>query len=206
MKTYGEKLADVQAAMRTIVRDAADAKSLLDQKRSAATTAASTADNAPDVDPTDATAVERNRQLREAASSAQTAAGDAEDDLDAQYALFDTQWDVWDDAYEAALRGINDATDGNVSDNWTDNLAGVVEVVLEVLTWVGVALAIAALIIGGPFVALIAAIVGVIALVGTIFLYAKGRKGLGDVIWAVVGVLPFGKLGKLFQSGKPSPA
>ena len=43
---------------------------------------------------------------------------------------------------------------------------------------------------------------GVIALVGTIFLYAKGRRGLGDVVWAVVGVLPFGKLGKLFQSGK----
>ena len=133
MKTYGEKLADVQAAMRTIVRDAGDAKAILDQKRAAAATAASTADNAPDADPTDPTAAERNRQLREAASSAQTAAGDAEDDLDAQYALFDTQWDVWDDAYEAALRGIDDATEGNVSDDWSDNIAGIVEVVLEVL-------------------------------------------------------------------------
>lgn len=202
MKTYGGKLADVQAAMRTIVRDAADAKVILDQKRTAAATAASTAESAPDVDPTDATAVERNRQLREAAGSAQTAAGDAEDDLDAQYALFDTQWDAWDDAYEAALRGINDATEGNVSDNWSDDLAGVVEVVLEVLAWAGVVLAIAALIIGGPFIALIAAVVGVIALIGTLYLWAKGRKGLGDVAWAVVSVLPFGKLGKLFQSGK----
>ena len=202
MKSYGEKLADVQAAMRTIVRDAADAKAILDQKRAAAATAASTADNAPDVDPADATAAERNRQLREAASSAQTAAGDAEDELDAQYALFDTQWDVWDDAYDAALRGINDATEGNVSDDWSDNIAGIVEVVLEVLAWAGVVLAIAALIIGGPFIALIAAVVGVIALLGTLFLWHKGRRGLGDVAWAVVGVLPFGKLGKLFQSGK----
>ena len=63
MKSYGEKLADVQAAMRTIVRDAADAKAILDQKRAAAATAASTADNAPDADPADATAAERNRQL-----------------------------------------------------------------------------------------------------------------------------------------------
>lgn len=202
MKTYGEKLADVQAAMRTIVRDAGEASTTLDQKRSAAATAASTADNAPDVDPTDPTAVERNRQLQEAASSAQGDVDTAEAALDSQYTLFDTQWDLWDDAYEAALRGINDATEGNVSDDWTDNLAGVVEVVLEVLAWAGVVLAIAALIIGGPFIALIAAIVGVIALVGTIFLYAKGRRGLGDVVWAVVGVLPFGKLGKLFQSGK----
>ncbi len=202
MKTYGQKLADVQAAMRTIVQDAVDAKTTLDQKRSAAATAASTAQDAPDADPADAAAVQRNQQLQEAAATAQNAVGTAEDALTAQYDLFDSQYDVWDDAYEAALRGINDATEGNVSDDWSDNIAGIVEVVLEVLTWAGVVLAIAALIIGGPFIALIAAIVGVIALIGTIFLYAKGRRGLGDVIWAVVGVLPFGKLGKLFQSGK----
>lgn len=202
MKSYGEKLADVQAAMRTIVRDAADAKTALDQKRAAAASAASAAEDAPDADPTDATAVERNRRLQESAATAQTAAGNAEDELDAQYALFDSQWDLWDEAYETALRGITDATEGNVSDNWTDDLAGVVEVVLEVLAWAGVVLAIAALIIGGPFIALIAAIAGVIALIGTVFLWAKGRRGLADVGWAIVGVLPFGKLGKLSQSGK----
>lgn len=202
MKTYGEKLADVQAAMRTIVQDAADAKTTLDQKRSVAETASTAVENAPDADPSDAAAVERARALQDAASAAQTDVGSAHEELDAQYALFDTQWDRWDEAYDTALRGIEDATEGNVSDDWTDDLAGVVEVVLEVLAWVGVALVIAALIIGGPFIALIAAIVGVIALIGTLFLYAKGRKGLGDVAWAIVGVLPFGKLGKLFQSGK----
>ena len=199
MKTYGSKLADVQAAMRTIVTDALDAKSTLDSKRHAAATAAQTATNAPDPDPTDPTALERQRRLDEAATDSQGAVDNAEADLDAQFALFDSQWDTWDEAYDTALRGITDATEGNVSDDWTDNLAGVVEVVLEVLTWVGVALAIAAIVIGGPFIAVIAAIVGVIALIGTLFLYAKGRKGLGDVAWAVVGVLPFGKL---FQSGK----
>lgn len=202
MKTYGSKLADVQAAMRTIVTDATDAKAKLDGKRQAAATAAETASGAADPDPADPTAVERDRRLQQAATDAQDAVDSAEGDLDAQYALFDTQWDTWDEAYETALRGITDATEGNVSDDWTDNLAGVVEVVLEVLAWVGVALAIAAIIIGGPLIAVIAAIVGVIALIGTLFLYAKGRKGLGDVAWAVVGVLPFGKLGKLFQSGK----
>ncbi|WP_351061584.1 hypothetical protein, partial [Psychrobacter sp. TB20-MNA-CIBAN-0197] len=36
----------------------------------------------------------------------------------------------------------------------------------------------------------------------TIFLAMKGRRGTGDVVWAIVGILPFGKLGKLFQKGK----
>ena len=202
MKTYGSKLADVQAAMRTIVTDAADAKAKLDSKRAAAATAASTAENAPEIDHADPAAVERNRQLEEAATNAQGAVDSAQGDLDAQYALFETQWDTWDEAYETALQGIKDATEGNVSDNWSDNIAGIVEVTLQVLGWVGLALAIAALIIGGPLIAMIAAIVGLVALIGTIFLYAKGRRGLGDVAWAIVGVLPFGKLGKLFQSGK----
>lgn len=107
-----------------------------------------------------------------------------------------------DEAYEAALEGIEDATEGNVTDHWTDNLAGVVEVILTVLQVAGVILALAAPIIGGPLFAALAAIAGVLALLGTLYLAAKGRRNGGDIAWAVVGVLPFGRLGKLFQSGK----
>ena len=202
MKTYGSKLADVQAAMRTIVTDALDAKSTLDSKRHAAATAAQTATNAPDPDPTDPTALERQRRLDEAATAPRARWTTRRPTSTRSSPCSTRSGTPGTRPYDTALRGITDATEGNVSDDWTDNLAGVVEVVLEVLTWVGVALAIAAIIIGGPFIAVIAAIVGVIALIGTLFLYAKGRKGLGDVAWAVVGVLPFGKLGKLFQSGK----
>lgn len=201
MKTYGAKLEAVQIAMRRIVADAEDAARILDQKRGAAADAEASVSAAPDADPADATAVAAARVLGEAASDAGGAVTSAENDLDVEFGRFDDQWDTWDDAYEAALRGINDATDGNISDGWSDNLAGVVEVVLKVLSWVGVVLLVLALIIGGPIIGLIAAVVGIIALIGSIFLFAKGRISKGDLAWAIVGALPFGKLGKLFKAG-----
>ncbi|MET4780461.1 hypothetical protein [Glaciihabitans sp. UYNi722] len=202
MKTYGTKLDAVQTAMRKIVADAEDAERNYNSKKQAAADAQSTVDGSTAPNPADATAVAKDKTLTETASTAHTDASTAETALHDQFTLFDAQWDVWDRAYEEALKGINDATEGNVSDDWTDNLAGFVDIVLKVLSWVGIALAVLALIVGGPIIAAIAAIVAVVALIGTLFLYFKGRKGLGDVAWAVVGVLPFGKLGKLFQSGK----
>ncbi len=201
MKDYGNKLALVQAAMRTIVADAEAAETALRQKQAAAEQAATTAGAADEPDPTDTTEVERVRQLEEAATTAGTAVGTAESDLDDQFALFDTQWDTWDRAYDDALAGINDATDGNISDGWRDNVSGFVEVALEVLSWVGVALLVLALVIGGPIIAILAVIVGVLALIGTLYLYSQGRRGRGDVGLAVIGVLPFGKLAKVFKGG-----
>jgi hypothetical protein len=202
MKKYGSELQTIQSAMRTIVSDVEDAKARLDAKREAAQTAAANAQSSADYDPTDAaarTAHEQNQQ------DARDAAGDvttAKTALDEHLEAFDAQWELWDGEYDDALKAVNQATEGNVTDHWTDNVAGVVDVVLKVLTWVGVALAVAALVIGGPFIAAIAAIVGLIVLIGTVFLYFKGRRSGAEVAWAVVGVLPFGKLGKLFQSGK----
>lgn len=202
MKAYGNTLESVQTAMRRIVLDAEQAKEVLDAKLAAAATATSAADAAADPAADDAAAVERAADLESTATTATNAVGPAQDELNEQFRLFDVEWDTWDAAYDAALTAVNDATEGNVTDDWTDDLAGVVEVVLEVLSWVGVALAIAALVIGGPLIAAIAAVVGIIALIGTIFLAMKGRRGTGDVVWAIVGILPFGKLGKLFQKGK----
>ena len=202
MKAYGRQLESVQIAMRRIVQEAEAAKDVLDAKKSAAASAASTAATAPEPAPDDIAGAAAQADLDEAATSAAHAVGPAQDALDEQLRLFDIEWDTWDAAYDDALSAINDATDGNVSDDWTDNFAGVVDVALEVLTWVGVALAIAALIIGGPILAVIGAVIGIIALLGTIFLFAKGRRTGADLGWAIVGVLPFGKLAKLFQKGK----
>jgi hypothetical protein len=202
MKAYGNQLESVQIAMRRIVRDAEDAKQKLDNKLRAAATAEATVSDPYRLVPEDAESAAAEAELAEAATTAANAVGPARDELNEQFRLFDTEWDTWDAAYHDALTAVNEATDGNVTDDWTDNFAGVVEVALTVLSWVGVALAIAALIVGGPLFAAIAAVVGIIALIGTIFLAMKGRMGKGDVIWAIVGVLPFGKLGKLFQNGK----
>lgn len=202
MKQYGVTLASVQSAMRRIVRDAEEAKEELDARKAAAATALSTAEALPEPDQDDATATTAKADADENATTAANAVGPAKEAYDAQLELFDTAWDTWDEAYDAALTAINEATEGNVTDDWTDNFAGIVEVVLEVLTWVGLVLTIAALIVGGPIIAAIAAVVGIIALIGTLYLFAKGRRGKGDVGWAIIGVLPFGKLAKVFQKGK----
>jgi hypothetical protein len=41
----------------------------------------------------------------------------------------------------------------------------------------------------------------VITLIGTIILFAKGRKNGQDLAFALIGVIPFGKLGKLAKLG-----
>lgn len=201
MKTYGQALDSVQVEMTRIVSDAEAARAVLVQRQAQAAAAASALDRfEPDADDPSATATAD--RLADGASAAAGLADAAREDLDDALRAYDIQFDMWDDAYEAALDGIEDATKGNVTDHWTDNLAGVVEVILTVLQVAGVILALAALIIGGPLFAALAAIAGVLALLGTLYLAAKGRRNGGDVAWAVVGVLPFGKLGKLFQSGK----
>lgn len=200
LRTYGEALDEVQTEMTRIVREAEAARDELVQRQSEASAAAALLDDfePDDSDPASAARAER---LATGASSAAGLVESASDELDRALRAFDVQFDTWDAAYDAALTGIEDATTGNVTDHWTDNLAGVVEVVLLVLQIAGTILAVLALIIGGPFLAALAAIAGVLALLGTLYLAAKGRRNGGDVAWAVVGVLPFGKLGKVFSAG-----
>lgn len=201
LRTYGRALDDAQVAMRRIVDQAEQARLALERRQSELIAArAAVADFEPADD--DSSSAGTADRLADDARDAWLLVDGARDELDAALTAYDREFDTWESAYEDALRGIGEATKGNVTDDWTDNLAGVVEVVLVVLQVAGVILAIAALVIGGPLFAAIAAIAGVLALLGTLYLAWKGRRGGADIAWAVVGVLPFGKLGKLFQSGK----
>lgn len=202
MKEYGSSLATVQGVLRSLVTEIENAKSQLDSKVESAQTAQDTADASEDYDAGDDAARSRHRADAWQAREAGIAADNARIHLDGLLDDFDTQWDTWDEAYDLALGRINSATEGNVTDDWTDNLAGVAEIVVDVLSVVGFVVAIAAIVIGGPILMIVGAVIGAIALIATAFLYFKGRAGLGDLIWAVVGVLPFGKLGKLFKAGE----
>lgn len=202
MKDYGSSLATVQTAMQSLVTEIESAKATLDAKVQAAAEAAADAEASSDYDPTDSVAQGQHQADNWQARDAGTAANNARTHLDGLLGDFDTQWDTWDAAYELALGRINDATTGNVTDDWTDNLAGIAEVVVDVLSVVGFIVAIAAIIIGGPIFLIIGAVIGAIALLATAFLMLKGRAGLDDLLWAVVGVLPFGKLGSLFKAGQ----
>lgn len=201
MTTYGQALNGVQGKLRPLVLEIEEAKRQLEAKIASAHDAQETAENSADYDPTDSAAQGTHEANRWQAREAGIAAGNAQIHFDGLLDDFDTQWGVWDEAYDAALGAIEDATEGNVSDSWTDNIADIVQIVVDVITVIGLVVTIAALVIGGPILALIAVALAVVVLLGTLVLYDAGRASGGDLAWAIVGVLPFGRLGSMFKAG-----
>lgn len=201
MTTYGQALDGVQDKLRPLVLEIEEAKRQLVAKMQAAADAQDTADDSADYDPTDDAAKGTHQANQWQAREAGIAAGNSQIYFDGLLDDFDAQWRVWDEAYETALNAIEDATEGNVSDSWTDNIADIVQIVVDVVTVIGLVVTIAALVIGGPILALIAVALAVVVLLGTLILYDAGRASKGDLAWAIVGVLPFGRLGSLFKAG-----
>jgi hypothetical protein len=110
---------------------------------------------------------------------------------------FDEDYDSWETAFDTATERVGDVLEGKIKDSFWDDLDGFVAGALQVLKWVGIALAIAALVIGGPIIAAIAAIVAVATLVLTIYQWRRDDAEFTDVLIASIGVLPIGSLGKL---------
>lgn len=115
---------------------------------------------------------------------------------------YDTAYDTWEDAWDEATKKIDDAFTDDLKDSRWENIKGWIKVALEVLKWAGLVVGIAALIIGGPIIAAIAAAIAVATLVLTVVMAIDGDGSWGDVAWAAVDLIPFGKLGKLFKSGQ----
>ncbi|MFA4842030.1 MAG: hypothetical protein WC580_10025 [Agrococcus sp.] len=122
---------------------------------------------------------------------------DAYDAWEAEAVGFDADYDSWEEAFETATNRVGDVLEGKIEDSPWDDLDGFVAGALGVLKWVGIALAIAALVIGGPIIAALAAIVAIAALVLTLYQYSRKDADLVDVGIAAIGVLPIGSLGKL---------
>ncbi|SBS73671.1 hypothetical protein [uncultured Microbacterium sp.] len=121
------------------------------------------------------------------------------DDWVLEARAFDRHYDTWEDAFDAAVTGIGEVLEGAIEDSFWDDLDGVVAVVLEVLGWVSLVIAIAGIIIGGPIFALIGAVLGVVTLLLTAYQVLRQDAGADKLIIAIIGVIPFGKVGKLFQ-------
>lgn len=111
--------------------------------------------------------------------------------------LFDTDYGTWDDAFDKAAKDVGNILEGKIEDGFWDKVDGAVGIVLEVLKWVGVVLVIAAILIGGPIIAALAAIVAITVLIGTLYQKGRGDASWKDVALAAIGVIPFGSLGKL---------
>jgi hypothetical protein len=107
--------------------------------------------------------------------------------------LWDDSYDSWEHAFDTAVTGLNDEMAGTIEDGGWRSFLGWAS---SALGWVGLIVGVAALIIGGPILAAIALVVGVLLLAVTIVQAVQyGDKNGWDIALAVVGVLPFGKLG-----------
>lgn len=204
LTTYAEALDKAQRLMRTIVSDCQTSLTELQTAQSSAADAAdalqahNTSTRLHPPEPEDASANTRaGTNLANAASGAAASLSGAEMAHNDNLRAFDGQYDTWHDAYEAAVTGLTDANAIGEDTPW-ENVAGFLAVVAEWVSWIGLAIAVLGLIIGGPFFAIAALIVGVIALALTVALMFDGRKGWGDLAMSIIGILPIGKLGQGF--------
>ena len=132
-----------------------------------------------------------------AAATDDAAKQTAYENWEAEATLFDDDYDTWESAFESAANQVGDILDGKIEDGFWDNVDGFVAGALEVLKWVGIVLVLAAILIGGPLITLLAAVVAIAILVGTLYQKSRGDAEWKDVALAAIGVIPFGSLGKL---------
>jgi hypothetical protein len=186
VRAYGEALAEVKPRLDRRA-DAADeawgdfarTPGFLDGERPAW--------NAPEADSPEAEAQADADRAKQAAYDAWLEEANA----------FDAEYDTWEAAFERAASNVGEVLDGAIEDGFWDKVDGFVAGTLEVLKWVGLALAIAAIIVGGPLIAALSAIVAIATLALTIYQKARGDTGWKEVILATIGVIPFGSLGKV---------
>ncbi len=128
--------------------------------------------------------------------AAQASAAAARAAWDEEAGRYDTQWDSWYDAFEAAANGIREDSTDAITDSFDDDFRGFLETAASVLAVAGLVLAVLGLIIGGPIIAALAAIVAIAALIVTIVQMQYGDADGWDLAFAIVGVIPFGAIGK----------
>ncbi|MCK8467196.1 hypothetical protein M0722_08350 [Microbacterium sp. KSW4-16] len=207
LSRYATALSTAQQQMATIVSDCETSLSAVQSAQGDASDAqgafssfrTEVAAAPPAPEEQDASAQQSDR-LEQAAASAALALSQARETHAENLRAYDGVFETWEGAYETAVSDLEDANKIGEDSTW-ENIAGVLAVVAEVLSWVGLGLAVLGLIIGGPFIAALAVIVAVASLLVTVALMFDGRKGIGDLLWSVVGILPIGKLGLLFKKG-----
>lgn len=135
-------------------------------------------------------------------TDARSAASEAYTTWQGEAVLFDDDYDTWRAAFDAAADSIEDATDGGVSDGFWDNVDGIVDDVLVVLQYVGIALAILAFVVGGPIIAALGAIVALATFALTMYKAGRGNASGWEIAFAIIGIIPFGSLAKFAGGAK----
>ena len=105
---------------------------------------------------------------------------------------YDGAWDDWFDAFELAAQNIREGVSGKIEDSWKDDLRGALDFLANVLAVAGIVLAVLAIVIGGPIIAALAAIVAVATLAVALTRKLAFNDGSWlDVAFGVIGVIPF---------------
>ncbi|MGF3057207.1 hypothetical protein [Microbacterium sp. YY-01] len=119
------------------------------------------------------------------------------EDFQASGKKYDDYVDDWQAAFDAAADDIGDVLSDGIQDSFWDNVDGFVASMLVVLKWAGIVVGVLAILIGGPILALIGSIIAIATLVLTTYQFIRGDAGWTDMVLAIIGVIPFGSIGKL---------
>lgn len=193
IKTYGQELEDSQKTMTTIIEDLFDLWDEYNRKLEAADAARNERPDYPTgEDADDETLREEAEKARDtAAGSANTLATNAKGAWDDRAKDYDTEWDSWHTAFSNAAKGIRDDMAGKIEDSWNDDFGGFLQFMSDVLAVAGIILAVLAIIVGGPLIAILAGIVAVLTLAVALTRAIRGEGSWVDVAFGVIGVIPF---------------
>lgn len=207
LRTYATALAEAQRLITPLVPKIQDAEN---DRRAGQATLADAQDAQRDLDRVWIWEDEPTEAQREAAASdvsdAQGAVSAAQSRLDELWPQFERAFGHWSDAYEAAVTGIESAiAQADNNDDWWDDA---IDIFIEAVGWVAMALAVIAIFVAAPLAAVLlaaVAILTVISLVGHIYLMTKGRASWSDIAFDIVGLIPFVKpiAGALRAGGTP---
>lgn len=140
--------------------------------------------------------------LRDARRAESSAAG-ALDDL---WVSFESGYDQWEQAYEAAVAGVEDACEASgINDSWWEDLLDGLATVATIVATIAVVLAI---VLTGPIAAALLAIAAIASFVAlaahlTMMLAGSKRVSMTDIVFDLIGVIPFlGAFGKALKGGR----
>lgn len=112
---------------------------------------------------------------------------------------FDDYYNTWEQAFDDACGDITTAMSDSIEDGWWDNWGSdVFEVLNTILSIAGLIAGIVAMFVSGAWI--VALVIGIAALAVTAMRFAHDEASGLDLALAVVGVVPFGKLTKVFSA------
>jgi hypothetical protein len=188
---YGNDLASSKAVIDPLVEDLLDLwEAYYNLSREA-----DTAEGAVPRKPDDDADADEQSAYDTASSTADEKRGLAtakKGEWDEKAGQYDTAWDNWFDAFELAAQNIREGVSGKIEDSWKDDLRGALDFLANVLAVAGIVLAVLAIVIGGPIIAALAAIVAVATLAVALTRKLAFNDGSWlDVAFGVIGVIPF---------------